>query len=78
MGYWFYARDVKETVQLAFENISLAGPKGYRRVLKNVYGDYMEFPPIGKRGKWHERQIIFEPDIPYSEFYKNKMRRRKK
>lgn len=78
MGYWFYAKDVEKTTEMAFENTSFSAPEGYKNILKNVYGDYMKFPPKGKRGAWHEGQVIFEPDMPYTEFYKKKMRRRRK
>lgn len=78
MGYWFYAKDVKKTVELSFENILFPAPAGYKSILKNVYGDYMKFPPRGKRGAWHEGQVIFEPDMPYTEFYKKKMWRKMK
>ncbi len=69
-GYWFHKRDVEKTVKLRFENIEFAAPKGYENILKNVYGNYMKLPPKGKRGMWHENQIVFDPDIPYKEFYK--------
>lgn len=75
-GYWFFADDVKKIIQMPFENMSFSAPEGYERILKNVYGNYMKFPPKGKRGTWHDRQIVFEPDISYLEFYKNKMRRK--
>ena len=35
-----------------------------------MYGNYLEFPPAEKRGAWHEDIIIFDPDIPYKEYYK--------
>lgn len=73
-GYWFYAKDAKETMQVPFEDTSFSAPVGYDGILQTVYGNYMKFPPKGKRGTWHERQIIFEPDIPYLEFYKKKKR----
>lgn len=76
-GYWFYAEDVKKTIPLPFEHTSFSAPRGYDKILKNVYGNYMKFPPKGKRGIWHDTQIVFDPDISYLEFYKNKMRRNK-
>lgn len=71
-GYWFYAKDVKKTVELPFENMAFSAPAGYRNLLQTVYGDYMKFPPKRKRGAWHSGQVVFEPDMPYQEFYKNK------
>ena len=67
---------MRKTVQLPFENVSFSAPEGYERILRNAYGNYMKFPPNNKRGKWHEGQIIFEPDISYREFYKSKLRRK--
>ena len=75
-GYWFYAEDVKKVIQLNFEYTSFSAPGGYDRILKNVYGNYMKFPPKGKRGIWHDTQVVFDPDVSYLEFYKNKMRRK--
>lgn len=73
-GYWFYAKDAEKTLQIPFENTSFSAPAGYEGILRNVYGNYKKFPPIGKRGTWHERQIVFDPDIPYLQFYKRKKR----
>lgn len=78
IGYWIYAEDVKQTIKLTFENTSFSAPKGYDRILKNVYGNYMKYPPKGKRGTWHNKQIIFDPDISYLEFYKNKMEKKRR
>lgn len=71
-GYWFYAKDVSKTVELSFENISFPAPAGYKNLLRNVYGNYMKFPPKGKRGEWHKGQIFFEPDTPFRQFYHNR------
>lgn len=73
-GYWIYIKDIKKTVQLPFENTVFSAPAGYKNLLRTVYGDYMKFPPKRKRGAWHSGQVIFEPDMPYQEFYKNKKR----
>ena len=53
---------------MSFENIYVPVPVNYDNILKNMYGNYMEFPPLDKRGKWHENIIFFEPDLPYMEF----------
>lgn len=76
-GYWFYAKDVNETMEMPFENVSFAVPIGYDNILRNVYGNYMKFPVKGKRGTWHERQIVFDPDLPYLEFYKKRKMEKK-
>lgn len=74
-GYWFYAKDVKRTVQLSFENTVFPAPAGYKNLLRTVYGDYMKFPPKRKRGTWHGGQVVFEPDMSYQEFYKKKWKK---
>ncbi len=58
----------KQTEWIPFENIEIPVPKEYKKVLEVMYGDYMKFPPIEKRGLWHS--LEFKPDIPYSEYYR--------
>lgn len=53
-----------ETVWLPFENIMVPAPKEWDKVLKIFYGDYMNFPPVEKRGKWHE--LEFDAETPYN------------
>ena len=45
--------DFKEYIMVDFENLSVKVPKGYDRVLKNSYGDYMELPPKNERTASH-------------------------
>ncbi len=75
-GYWFYAKDVRRTVQMPFENTSFSAPAAYKSLLRTVYGEYMKYPPKRKRGEWHRGQVVFEPDISYREFYQNRKRRK--
>ena len=49
-----------------FEFIKIPVPIGYKAILNSVYGDYMKYPPIEKRGKKHE--IFFDPDRSYIEY----------
>ena len=70
--YWCYASDFDETVYLKFENLMVPAPANYERFLLNAYGDYMKFPPVEERGKWHENVITFDPDMPYVEYLKLK------
>ena len=69
--YWCWKEDLKECILLPFESINIPVPVNFDRVLKNAYGDYMVFPPVEKRGIWHENVIHFEPDIPYVEYVRN-------
>ena len=68
--YWCHKDDLLELIYVPFENINIPIPKKYDEILRNMYGNYMEFPPIEKRGKWHENIIIFDPDTPYKEYFK--------
>ena len=62
----FKKEDYSETKEVPFEGITAKVPVGYDRILKVVYGDYMKFPPVEKRGVWHG-DIIYNPDVPYIE-----------
>lgn len=64
----FCKKDFDITEWLCFENTKVPVPSGYKNILKILYGDYMKFPPVEKRGIWHS--FIFEPDIPYKEYMK--------
>ncbi len=44
----------EHTVLLPFEHLSVRCPQDYDTVLKIMYGNYMEFPPVEKRGQWHQ------------------------
>lgn len=62
-------RDICNTISVPFEQMYVPVPSRYDVVLKEIYGDYMKFPPLSERGKWHEGQIHFEPDVPYKEYF---------
>ena len=40
-----------------FEDMNLKGPAEYDRVLKQMYGDYMNLPPVEKRVS-HPMEIV--------------------
>lgn len=65
----FPIADFDESIEVPFEHITAAIPAGYDEILKTLYGNYMEFPPLEKRGNWHD--FTFEPDIPYSNIRKS-------
>ena len=69
-SYWMYKSDFNEIIRLPFHQLMLPAPKEYDKVLKNIYGDYMQYPPVEQRGEWHNGIIHFEPDIPYEEYFK--------
>lgn len=70
--YWCEAADLDETVYLPFENMTVPVPANYDKVLRNIYGDYMAFPPVEERGKWHSNDIYFDPDMAYTDYFKQK------
>ena len=49
----FQQHDFEDVEDLEFEGFERPGPSGYKHFLSYVYGDYMEFPPVEKRGIWH-------------------------
>ena len=60
-----------DTVEwMPFEYIKIPVPCGYDRLLTQIYGNYMEFPPMDKREGKHD--VVFEPDVPYKEYMKKR------
>lgn len=64
----FYIEDFSSTIIHKFEGFDFPIPIGYDNILKTIYGNYMEFPPIEKRGKWHT--AIIDTEKPYTDYYK--------
>lgn len=58
--------DYAEAIRMPFEGIEIPVPKGYDHLLRQIYGNYMEFPPVNKRQGKHD--VVFEPDIPYRNY----------
>lgn len=73
MHYWIKyiatKGGVENLIELDFEDTKILAPSDYDLMLKKAYGNYMEFPPIEKRGQWHQDVIIFDPDIPFYKYY---------
>lgn len=59
-----------DTVDVDFEGFKFPAPVGYDEYLKTAYGNYMEFPPVEKRGNWHVGFFI-DPDRPYIDYLKD-------
>lgn len=55
---WF-----EKTIMHQFETIVIPMPISIDARLKAQYGDYMTFPPLEERDKWHDG-LVFDPDIP--------------
>ena len=65
-----YKVDYDEIIYKDFEGFKFPIPKGYDRILKTVYGDYMEFPPVENRGQWHS-DLIIDTDVPFKDHIAN-------
>lgn len=61
--------DVTQLIDMEFEGFRFPCPKGYDAILTTQFGDYMQFPPVEKRGAWHDKNI-FNPDVPYRDYRK--------
>lgn len=59
-------KDFESSIRMPFENITIPIPVGYDHLLKQIYGNYTEYPPMDKRQGKHD--VIFEPDVPYREY----------
>ena len=65
--YWNY-EDIKDVVWVPFEDIQIPIPKGYENCLRVQYGNYMELPPVEKRGAHHEETVVFDPFVDYKTY----------
>ena len=52
---------------MEFENLKVRVPQNYELVLQTIYGDFMQYPPIEKRGTWHS-EMVTDPLKPFSEY----------
>ena len=69
-AYYWNFDDINEVVWVPFEDISIPIPQGYQRCLEIQYGNYMELPPVEKRGAHHLEAVTFDPFIDYKTFMK--------
>lgn len=76
MTIYGYGRSVfkkhffREATYVQFENLHLPVPADYDSCLKTTYSNYMELPPLDKRGMWHPNYII-DTDLSYKVRLKN-------
>ena len=54
--------DFDETMDVEFEGRTFKMMKGYDRVLRNIYGDYMQLPPEDQRQPKHGHATIYWKD----------------
>lgn len=55
--------------ELTFEGMTVVGPAQYDKWLTQVYGDYMQLPPVDKRVGHHYAEFI-DLDMPCGEYLK--------
>ena len=46
--------DIRAVEQLTFEGHSMPVPRHYHELLTQIYGDYMQLPPVEERGNKHQ------------------------
>lgn len=63
----FDIKDFEYQKKQKFEFFDVPIPNGYKNILRQVYGDYMEFPPVAQRGIWHSG-IFIDVDKPYKSY----------
>lgn len=61
--------DYENVIEWEYEGHKLFIPAAYDKVLKGAYGDYMQLPPVEKRGMQHGH-YLFDPDTPYIQYLK--------
>ena len=68
--YNFKKDYVMEIIEGDFEGYKVPIPRDYDALLREVYGEYMKFPPVEERGMWHNDMIIYDPEISYIDYIK--------
>ena len=53
--------------KMIFENINVNIAVDYDKYLKNMYGNYMELPPVEKRTT-HHHTIVIDLDASYKKY----------
>lgn len=69
--YWVMKNELADTIDVQFEFLRVPAPRSFDAILKRLYSEYMSFPLPSERGAWHAGSIIFEPDVPFREFFKH-------
>ena len=63
---FFLKEDFMDSMPFKFEGYEFPMPVGYERILRTTYQDYMQMPPMEKRGLHHD--ILFDMDTAYPEY----------
>lgn len=62
----FHSEDFDAQIWIDFEGFKFPVPSGWDRILHDIYGDYLELPPLADRGGWHG-SLWYDPDKSYME-----------
>lgn len=68
--YW-YKKDYESITYISFQGIMVPVPKNYDNCLRIKFGNYLEYPPVEKRGYVHN-DVVMEPDIAFDKFDQSK------
>ncbi|MBR1404738.1 MAG: LicD family protein [Treponema sp.] len=63
---FYHSEDFSDSVLMKFEGYEFPAPRGWERILQTTYHDYMQMPPMEKRGLHHN--ILFDMDTPYQTY----------
>lgn len=64
-------KDWKDIINVPFEFMSIPIPRNYDEILRQQYGNYMQFPKNKNAGKMHEI-IKLSTDVSYEQFIQQK------
>lgn len=70
--YWIFKEQLQVTKPVPFEFLEFDSIVDEEDFLRRRYHNFMNFPPVSERGKWHEGVIHFESEIPYKEYLSKK------
>ena len=51
------------TIEVMFEGYKLSAPNGYDKILKKLYGNYMELPPKEQQETHHNNKVFIKKEI---------------
>lgn len=61
-------KDVTELIDVDFYGHKVMIPQNFSKILEVTYGNYMELPPVEKRGTWHSN-VFWDLDKSYLNYF---------
>ncbi len=61
-------KDVTELIDVDFYGYKVMIPQNFSKILEVTYGNYMEMPPVDKRGTWHSN-VFWDLDKSYLNYF---------